>query len=208
MGIHRQLRGVEHELIKDLRKTSVPFLQLAEKYGVSRQAISVFCGKKGIKRPKREHTEKCSICQGLIRIAKKPHSDFISSQTIREQLRLERATIRYHIRILRGQGLVSQKFGRLQSRRAERAYQIYFKKRIPIGTIGRLVGFKNFYSVIKKHKDLGWDVPASLFTYDSNDRREAVLRRIKTRRGGAGMDKRQTLDVYPLEIRKGRRGRG
>jgi hypothetical protein len=184
MGTMGQLRRVEDRLIKDLEETTIPFWRLGKKYGVSRQAVFAFCNRKGIKRPKREHAEKCSICQGLIRIAKKPHSDFISSHTIKKQLGLGQGEFRYHIGVLRKKGLISQKFGRLHSRRAEWAYQIYFKKRLPITTIGRQVGFKNFNSIIKKHKVLGWDVPDPLFKYDSAYRRKTCLKMIERKRKG------------------------
>ena len=182
MGTPGQLRRVEDRLMKDLEETPVSLLQLAKKYGVSRQAIFGFIQRKGIKRPPMEHTEKCSICRDLIGIAKKPHSDFMTSQTIKKQLGLGTGTFLYHVSLLRRRGLVSQKFGRLHSRRAERAYQIYFKKRVPVSEIGRQVGLKNFHSVIKKHKVLGWDVPDPLFTYDSNDRRKSKLKMNKRKR--------------------------
>jgi hypothetical protein len=182
-GNRGRLRRVEDRLTKDLEKTTVPLWRLGEKYGVSKQAISSFCKRKGIKRPKREHTERCSICQGLIRIAKKPHSDFISSYTIKKQLGLG-TKLRYHIRLLKRKGFISQKFGRLRSRRVERAYQIYFKKRLPVSTIERQVGIKNFHSIIKKHKDLGWDVPDPLFKYDSAYRRKINLKMIKRKKRG------------------------
>jgi hypothetical protein len=184
MGNTGKLRRVEDKLIKEVRQTNVPFLQLAKKYGVSRQTIFNFCQRKRIMRPRRKHPERCSICQDLLRIARKPHSDFISSQTIKGKLRIGPSKWQYHIRILRESGLISQKFGRLQSRRAEMAYQIYFKKRIPVSVIGWRLGFKNFQSVIQKHKALGWNVPAPLFTYDSDDRRKAVLKTIKKKRSG------------------------
>ena len=183
MGTWGQLRRVEDRLTKDLEGTTIPLQILGKKYGVSKQAIFGFIHQKGIKRPKREHTEKCSICQGLIRIAKKPHSDFISSHTIRKQLGL--GTIRFsnHLRILRKKGLISQKFGILRSIKLERAYQIYFKKRLPVITIGRQVGLKNFHSTIKRHKGLDWDVPDPLFEYDSAYRRK-IFKMIKRKRRG------------------------
>jgi len=184
MAIHGQLRGVERELIRDLKEATISVSQLAKKYGVSRQTIYGFIGRKGVKRPAREHTKQCSICQGLIRIARKQHSDFLASHTIREELGVGKAAFFYHIRILRSKRLVSQKFGKLYSRRAERAYQIYFKKRIPVRTIGKLVGLKNFWSIIRKHKDLGWNVPAPLFTYNSKDRRRSAAKRIRRKKQG------------------------
>ena len=86
MGTKGQLREVEDRLIKDLEETTIPLLRLGKKYGVSRQAVSQFMHQRMIKRPKREHTRNCSICKKLLRITKKPHSDFISSQTIKEKL--------------------------------------------------------------------------------------------------------------------------
>jgi len=177
MGTAGQLREVEDHLIKDLTRTTVPSQQLARKYGVSRQAIFDFIHRKGITRPKKpkkqepEHTEKnCSICQSLLRIARKPHSDFICYQTLSEQLGLQGKELSPHLGLLRGKKLVSQNFGKLLSKRAELAYQIYFRKRLPLATIGRHVGFKNFCSVMQRHRALGWDVPAPLFKYHGNKR--------------------------------------
>jgi len=124
MGIIGQLKEVEDQLIKELKETTVSSLRLAKKYGVSRQAISQFLRWRGIKRPKRpkkEHTEECLICQRLIRIGKKPHTDFISSRTIKKTLGIGTSEWNYHISILREKGLVSQKFGRLHSEKLERA---------------------------------------------------------------------------------------
>jgi hypothetical protein len=183
MGTWGQLRRIGDRLIRDLEETTISLSMLGKKYGVTKQAIFRFCKSRGIKRPKREHTEKCSICQGLIRIAKKPHSDFISSHTNKTQLGLGRREFFNHIRILRKKGLISEKFGRLLSRKVERAYQIYFKRRLPIRTIGRQAGLKNFQSTIQRHKASGWDVPAPLFKFDSAYRRK-ILKMIKKKRRG------------------------
>jgi hypothetical protein len=69
----------------------------------------------------------------------------------------------YHVRRLRDKGLISQRFGRFRSKRAEKAYAIYFKKRLPIRTIGWKVGLKNSSADIVRHRALGWDVPPSLY---------------------------------------------
>ena len=184
MGTVGQLRRVEDRLTKDLEGTTIPVQILGKKYGVSKQAIFFFIHRKGIKRPKRpkgHQTGKCRLCQKLILISKRPHSDFISSHTIKKQLGLEMVNILYHIVILRKKGLISQKFGRLHSKKAELAYQIYFKKRLPVRTIGRQVGLKNLHSIVKRHKASGWDVPDPLFKYDGNERRKRFkgMRRMK-----------------------------
>ena len=112
MGRTGRLKNVERQLVKDLTESTVSLKSLGEKYGVTRQAIFLFLRRKQVKRPKREHTERCSICQRLLAIAKKPDSDFIVSQTIHEQLKLGRARIAYHIGVLRRKGLVSWNFGK------------------------------------------------------------------------------------------------
>jgi hypothetical protein len=55
-----------------------------------------------------------------------------------------RARCLYHLRKLRDKGLVDEKFGRLLSKKAEKAYAIYFRERLPIVTIGRKAGIKKF----------------------------------------------------------------
>jgi hypothetical protein len=175
MGSTRTLKKVEECLIKDLKKTAISFRSLGEKYGVTRQAIFDFSKRKGIKRPKRpkkEHTQYCSICQSLLRIAKTPHSDFIASQTIKERLGLLKSKWLYHIDILRKKRRVSPKFGKLHSKKVEMAYQLYFTKRLPIRAIGRLVGLNNFNSTIRQHKLYGWNVPAALFRYGGKARKK------------------------------------
>jgi biotin operon repressor len=167
------LQGKEDNLVKDLKETTLSFKKLGKRYGVSRQAVHAFYKRQGIKRPakpKGHQTGECRLCQKLIQISKKPHSEFISIHTIVKKMGESRTGYRYHLRMLRDKGLVDEKFGRLQSKRVEKAYAIYFKKRLPIRTIGRKVGIKNFQSTIRQHRELGWNVPSSLYVYDGRER--------------------------------------
>jgi hypothetical protein len=167
------LRGEEDKLVKDLKESTLSFKKLGKKYGVSRQAIYDFYKRQGIERPKRPRghlTGECRLCQKLIQISKKPHSEFISIHTIANETGKSTARSRYHLRILRDKGLVSEKFGRLRSKRLEKAYAIYFTKRLPISRIGQKVGIKNFQSLIQKHRELGWNVPPSLYVYDGQEK--------------------------------------
>jgi hypothetical protein len=151
-----RLKGVEEQLIKDLEKGTPTLQDLAEKYGVTRQAISYFALKHGVRRGKRDHTKRCSICQRLLGIAKKPGSDFISAPTIHEQLELGSRAIKYHVFVLRKNELVSRNFARMRSKTVEMAFQIYLNSKIPVATIERQLGIKNLYSVLKRYKDAGW----------------------------------------------------
>ncbi len=174
----RILRGKEKDLIKDLKKAALSLEKLGKKYGVSRQAIHSFYTRRGIKRPmkpKGHRTEECRLCQKLIQISKKPHSEFISIQTIIKITGESRAKTLHHLRMLRNRGLVSQRFGRLRSKRVENAYAIYLTKRIPIRTIGEKVGLNNFYSIIKQHREWGYNVPPSRYVYDGRERSRILI---------------------------------
>ena len=167
------LWGKEDNLVKGLEETTLSFKKLGERYGVSRQAVHAFSKRQEIKRPVKprgHQTGGCRLCQKLIQISKKPHSEFISIHTIVKETGGAWAKCRYHLRTLRDRGLVDEKFGRLHSKRTEKAYATYFKKRLPISMIGRKVGLKNFHSVIRKHRELGWNVPPSLYVYDGKER--------------------------------------
>jgi biotin operon repressor len=158
MGTIGQLKAVKMQLIRDLTASTAPLEELGEKYGVTRQAISQFAIKRGMRRPRRKHTDGCPICHQLMIIAKRHPSDFISGQTLSKKLKLRRVELSYHLNLLRESGLVAQHFGRIQSKKIEAALQNYFKVRIPIVSIGKKTGNRKYYSMIKKYKDLGWNI--------------------------------------------------
>jgi biotin operon repressor len=167
------LGSKEDSLVNDLKETTLSFKKLGERYGVSRQAVHNFSKRQGVKRPvkpKGHQTEECRLCQKLIQISKKPHSEFISTYTIVKETGGSWEKYVRHLRTLRSKGLVNPKFGRLHSKRVEKAFAIYFTKRLPIDTIGRMFRYKNFSSVIRRHRELGWNVPPSLYVYDGRER--------------------------------------
>src|SRR5512137_3218771 len=119
MGTTGQLREVEDQLTKDLRETTLSFQRLGEKYGVSKQAISLFCHTKGImrltssKQQKPVHSErKCQICQRLIGISKKSNTDLIYYETLKQHLGFQGVELPSHLTFLRRKGFVPRTFGR------------------------------------------------------------------------------------------------
>jgi len=84
-----------------------------------------------------------------------------------------------YLKHLRSKNLISRKFGKLVSKRTELAYSIYFKRSLPVTTIGKQAGIINFPSVIHNHKAAGWDVPTSLFKYDGDEIRSRLRKRRK-----------------------------
>jgi hypothetical protein len=81
----------------------------------------------------------------------------------------------HHLRMLRNMGLVSQRFGRLRSKRVEKAYAIYFTKRLSIRTIGQKVSLTKFHSIIKQRRERGYDVSPSLYVYDGRERSRVLI---------------------------------
>lgn len=179
------LRDKESKLVKDMKETNLSYERLGKKYGLSRQAIYGFCKRHGIRRPRRpvgHQTKGCPLCQKLMQISKRPHSEFISSGTIKKEVGVKSGDkYRSYLRMLRSNGLVSKKFGRVRSKRVEKAYAIYFTQGIPIGAIGRKLRLKNFYSIINKHRELGWNVPPSLYVYNRQER-SGIQREIQRRK--------------------------
>ena len=160
------LNGQEDNLVKDLERTTLSLEKLGERYGVSKQAIHGFCKRQGIRRkPKGHQIVECRLCQRLIQMSKKPRSEFISIPTIVKETRALRAECLSHLQTLRDEGLVDEKFGRLRSKKVEKAYAIYFTERLSIRATGRKVGLKNLPSIIKKHRQSGWNVPPPLSVY-------------------------------------------
>ncbi len=183
------LNGKEESLIKDLKRTTLSFGKLGEKYSVSRQAIHAFCKTQKVKRKPRGHqVDRCPLCRKLIQISRRPYSAFISIPTIIRETRELRARCLSHLQILRDIGLIEEKFGRIRSSRVERAYSIYFKNQLPIRTIGRKVGLKNFPSVIRKHRLSGWKIPPPIMRYGMVKKKfKSQIQMGEKRIGGVGI---------------------
>jgi hypothetical protein len=116
------------EVIRDLMRTKLPLQVIADRYGVTRQALSNFMKRAGIERPlrpSRHKVESCPVCQGLRRVSRIPHSEFLTGRTIRDRLGAGVTYGRYrrHIRILKQKGLVHQKFGCLASKKSHNPRQ-------------------------------------------------------------------------------------
>jgi len=184
MGRRGTVQDKKDNLIRNLKETTLSFEKLGERYGVSRQAIWDFFKRQGIKRPSKprgHNTDKCRLCQKLIKISNKPHSEFISIHTIVKRMGRSRAECRYHVRRLIEQGLVGQRFGRFRSETVEKAYEIYFTEKLSIRAIGRRVGLRNFLSIIRRHRELGWNVPPSLYDKWRRSRIQSEMHRRKKR---------------------------
>ena len=119
MGANRPLKEAEKRLINDLMESTVPLAELGKKYGVTRQAISFFAIRRGIKRPRREHTETCSTCQLLLRMSSGLCGNFTTSQTISKQLKLGIGKLSYHLHFLKEKGLASQDSGKIRFGKSE-----------------------------------------------------------------------------------------
>jgi len=105
-GVIQRHRG---KVIKDLKETTLSLGILGDKYGVTRQALSLFVKKEKIKRKPRRHrpvkhrVEACHICQEILRVGGQPHSEFFSRYTIQERLgaKISPRQYLYHLNVLR-----------------------------------------------------------------------------------------------------------
>ena len=179
MGRSGVIQRNKEGIIGDLKETTLSLKILGEKYGVTKQALSLFAKKEGIKRPAKlygHQVDSCHICQWLLQISKAPRSEFLTARTIREKLGASVSYLQYlrHLKILKQKGLVHQKFGCLASKKLEKAYAMYFTEKLPVYRIGKKAGLKNFGAIIKRHRKSGWNVPPPLFVYKGKERSRIV----------------------------------
>jgi hypothetical protein len=176
------------EVAADLKKP-IPLTRLAERYGVTKQALNQFVKVRKIKRPfipKPNHVTACPLCRQITKAASTPRSDFLALPTVMKQVGLifsktkDRREFRDHLRRLKHAKIVSPLFGRIIGKHYETAFQDYFTIRIPVTHIGRKHGIANLLSVIERYKRKGFKLPPPLFKYDGDARRARPRGRVNT----------------------------
>jgi hypothetical protein len=176
------------KVVADLKK-SIPLTRLAQRYGVSKQALNQFIKARKIKRPfipKPNHVTTCRLCRHITEAASKPRSEFLALPTVMKQVGLvfsktkDRREFRDHLRRLKHAKIVSPLFGRIIGKHYETAFQDYFTLRIPVTHIGRKHGIANLLSVIERYKEKGFKFPSPLFKYNGDARRTRPRERINT----------------------------
>jgi hypothetical protein len=176
------------EVAADLKKP-VPLAKLAQRYGVTKQALNQFIKTHHIKRPvvvKPAHITICPLCRRIARAASKAGSEFLSLPTIMKQVGLvfsrteERREFRDHLRRLKRAKTINPLFGRIMQKHYEAAFRDYFNLGLPVTHIGRKHGIANLLSVMERYREKGFKFPPSLFKYDGNARRARPIERKKT----------------------------
>ncbi len=178
------------EVAADLKKP-IPLTGLAQKYGVTKQALNQFVKAHKIKRPfipKPDHVTNCPLCRLITKGAQKPRSEFLALPTVMKQAGLifsrakDRTQFRYHLRRLKRAKIVSPLYGRIIEEHYEAAFQDYFTLRIPVTQIGRKRGIANLLSVMERYRRRGFKFPPPLFKYDGDARRARLRGRMDTKR--------------------------
>jgi hypothetical protein len=182
-----KLKAKHSAVILDLRNSGLNFNRLAEKYGVTRQAIHFFYGvhKEEVGEryfPPRTPTvlghpvDRCKYCKKIIILSRQKWSYLIwSFGMIAREVALSNTRLSYHLSRLRFADMIHNNFGRLLSDRAAQAYRIYLTKAIPVYKISEMAGLKNFGSYIENHRDRGFMIPDPLFKWDTKARRKATI---------------------------------
>ena len=167
------------EVIADLKKP-VPLTKLAQRYGVTKQALNQFIKTRNIKRPsvpKPDHIATCRLCRQIIRAASKPGAEFLALPTIMKRVGLissnatERREYRDHLRRLKRAKMINPLFGRIMQKHYEAAFRDYFTLGLPVTHIGRKHGIANLLSVMERYREKGFTFPPPLFKYNGNARR-------------------------------------
>ena len=178
------------KVVADLKKP-IPLKKIAQKYGVSKQALNQFLKTRKIKRPfipKPDHVTICRLCRQITKVASKPRSEFLALPTVMKQVGFvsfktrDRREFRDHLRRLRHAKVVNPLFGRIIGRHYEGAFQDYFKLRVPVTQIGRRHGIANLLSIIERYKRKGFKLPPPLFKYDAEARRVRLRQRMNRRK--------------------------
>jgi hypothetical protein len=167
------------EVVADLRKP-IPLTKLAQRYGVTKQALNQFIKTRNIKRPsvpKPDHITTCPLCRKITRAASKPGAEFLALPTIMKQVGLvfsettDRREFRDHLRRLKRAKIMNPLFGRIMQKHYEAAFRDYFTLGLPVTHIGRKHGIANLLSVMERYREKGFTFPPPLFKYDGNARR-------------------------------------
>ena len=178
------------KVVADLKKP-IPLKRLAQKYGVSKQALNQFIKTRKIKRPfipKPDHVTICRLCRQITKVASKPRSEFLALPTVMKQVGFAFSTtkdwreFRDHLRRLKHAKMVNPLFGRIIGKHYEAAFHDYFKLRVPVTQIGRKHGIANLLSIIERYKRKGFKLPPPLFKYDGDARRARLRQRMNTKK--------------------------
>jgi hypothetical protein len=164
------------KVVADLKKP-IPLTRLAQRYGVTKQALNQFIKARKIKRPfipKPNHVTTCRLCRQITEAASKPRSEFLALPTVMKQVGL------VFFKTKDRREIVSPLFGRIIGKHYEAAFQDYFTLRIPVTHIGRKHGIANLLSVMERYKRKGFKFPAPLFKYDGDARRARPRERMNT----------------------------
>ena len=164
-------------------------MRLAQRYGVTKQALSQFIKVHKIKRPfipKPNHVTTCPLCRQITEAASKPRSEFLALPTVMKQVGLvfpktkDLREFRDHLRRLKHAKIISDLFGRIREKHYEAAFQDYFTLRMPVTHIGWKHGITNLLSVMERYKKKGFKFPPPLFKYDGDARRAKPRERMNT----------------------------
>ena len=175
------------EVVADLKRP-IPLKRVAQKYGVSKQALNQFIKTRKIKRPfipKPDHVTICRLCRQITKVASEPRSEFLALPSIMKRVGFvcseakDWREFRDHLRRLKHAKMVDPLFGRIIGKHYEGAFQDYFKLRIPVTRIGRRHGIANLLSIIERYKRKGFELPPPLFKYDGDARRARLRQRMK-----------------------------
>ncbi|MEW6374780.1 MAG: winged helix-turn-helix domain-containing protein, partial [Thermodesulfobacteriota bacterium] len=120
-----------------------------------------------VNRPKslmrHQRIDRCEVCRKILQIAKK--DELVTRRQIALMLNIDDQMCNRHLSQLKKAGFVSKVFATIRSENIIKAIQFYKNSSLPVSAIGRMFGFKNFYSVLNYQKQKGFKIERSKFLH-------------------------------------------
>ena len=158
----KELSYRDKKIVERLNSTFDTMPQLAKKYGITKQRVHeilIRAKQLGymVNRPKllkRYHgINQCEVCNKILQVSKK--SELVTKRQLTQILNVEYKICNWHLNQLKGAGYLSKSFATTRSDNIIKALHIYKSSSLSINAVGKMFGYKNFYSILNYLKQKG-----------------------------------------------------
>jgi hypothetical protein len=152
----------DKKIVERLNTTFDTMPQLAKKYGITKQRvyeILIRAKQLGyvVNRPKllkRYHgINQCEVCNKILQVSRK--SELITKRQLIQILNVEYKICNWHLNQLKRAGYLARDFATLRSDNIIKAIHFYKSSSLTINAVGKMFGYKNFYSILNYLKQKG-----------------------------------------------------
>ena len=165
----KELSYRDKKIVERYNSTVDTMPRIAKRFGITKQRVHeiLIRAKRfgyAIHRPKlllRYHQmNQCEICRNILEMAKR--EEFVTKRQLAGILNVETQICNWHLNRLKGSGLISKKFASIRSEKLAQALQYYRSHSLSTNEVGRIFGYKNFYSILSYQKKKGLNMERTL----------------------------------------------